>query len=79
MQSRLRKPRRVAAAAVLAAISLTGCGGNLGDDRGSEAAAPYPQRAVSLLVGQDAGGSTDLIARASPIRRAPTSSSRSPC
>jgi tripartite-type tricarboxylate transporter receptor subunit TctC len=42
---------------------LTGCGGNLGDD-GSDAASSFPERAVSLLVGQDAGGSTDLIARA---------------
>ncbi|MGJ6965972.1 tripartite tricarboxylate transporter substrate binding protein [Streptosporangium sp. G11] len=64
MQSRLRVPRRVATAATFAAvILLAGCGGNLGD-QGSEAAASYPQRAISLLVGQDAGGSTDLIARA---------------
>ncbi|MFF3437965.1 tripartite tricarboxylate transporter substrate binding protein [Streptosporangium sp. NPDC002721] len=64
MQSRHRTPRRVAAVATLAAaLSLAGCGGNLGE-QGSEAAASYPQRAISLLVGQDAGGSTDLIARA---------------
>src|SRR6266545_7901818 len=57
-------PRRAAAAALLATVlALTACGGNL-DDSGSDAASKFPERAVSLLVGQDAGGSTDLIARA---------------
>jgi tripartite-type tricarboxylate transporter receptor subunit TctC len=45
-------------------LLLTGCGGNLGSDGDSGSTAAYPERAVTLLVGQDAGGSTDLIGRA---------------
>src|SRR5687767_1172655 len=64
MHSRPSTPRRAAAGALLAAVlALTACGGNLGNDE-SDAASSFPERAVSLLVGQDAGGSTDLIARA---------------
>jgi tripartite-type tricarboxylate transporter receptor subunit TctC len=64
MHSRLQAPRRATAGALVAAVlALTACGGNL-DDNTSEAASSFPERAVSLLVGQDAGGSTDLIARA---------------
>jgi tripartite-type tricarboxylate transporter receptor subunit TctC len=64
MQSSIRARRRVIASAALAAVlALTGCGGNLGDEE-SDAASSYPERPVKLLVGQDAGGSTDLIARA---------------
>ncbi|SHN25078.1 tripartite tricarboxylate transporter substrate binding protein [Cryptosporangium aurantiacum] len=56
--------RAVAAGITLVLVAaLSGCGGNLGDD-GSDAAGSYPERAVTLFVGQDAGGSTDLIARA---------------
>jgi tripartite-type tricarboxylate transporter receptor subunit TctC len=64
MHSRLQTPHRAATGALVAAVlALTACGGNL-DDNKSEAASSFPERAVSLLVGQDAGGSTDLIARA---------------
>ncbi|MBW6438649.1 tripartite tricarboxylate transporter substrate binding protein [Actinoplanes hulinensis] len=45
-------------------LVLAGCGGNLGSDGDSGATAAYPERAVTLLIGQDAGGSTDLIGRA---------------
>jgi tripartite-type tricarboxylate transporter receptor subunit TctC len=71
MQTRLRVSGRALAAATLAAVvSLTACGGNLGDQgsQGSQTAtagaAAFPERAINLLVGQDPGGSTDLIARA---------------
>jgi tripartite-type tricarboxylate transporter receptor subunit TctC len=64
MHSRLRAPRRAAVSALVAAVlALSACGGNL-DDTTSDTASSFPERAVSLLVGQDAGGSTDLIARA---------------
>ncbi|MEV6349072.1 tripartite tricarboxylate transporter substrate binding protein [Actinoplanes sp. NPDC051851] len=49
--------------AIAAVLALSACGGNL-DDSNDDAGSAYPERAVSLLVGQDAGGSTDLIARA---------------
>ena len=52
--------KRVAVLALVAV--LAGCGGNLGNSADDEAS--YPDRAITLLVGQDAGGSTDLIARA---------------
>jgi len=63
MNIRLRAPRRAAAAIGLAAVVLTGCGGNVGDN-GSDSASSFPERAITLLIGQDAGGSTDLIGRA---------------
>ena len=63
MNIRLRAPRRAAAAIGLAAVVLAGCGGNVGDN-GSDSASSYPERAITLLIGQDAGGSTDLIGRA---------------
>jgi tripartite-type tricarboxylate transporter receptor subunit TctC len=45
------------------ALSLAACGGNVGG--GSDAdAAEYPDGPVTILVGADPGGSTDLIARA---------------
>ncbi|SNT38260.1 Tripartite-type tricarboxylate transporter, receptor component TctC [Asanoa hainanensis] len=44
-------------------FALSACGGNL-DDNPTEAGSTFPERAVTVLVGQDAGGSTDLIARA---------------
>ncbi|MFG1922573.1 tripartite tricarboxylate transporter substrate binding protein [Cryptosporangium sp. NPDC048952] len=43
-------------------VVLAGCGGNLGDSSGESSS--YPSRTITVLVGQDAGGSTDLIARA---------------
>jgi len=52
--------KRVAVLALVAV--LAGCGGNLGESSDDESS--YPDRAITLLVGQDAGGSTDLIARA---------------
>jgi len=65
MHSRPRASRRAAAAGgfLVAVLALTGCGGNLDDNKSTNTAA-FPERAVTLLVGQDAGGSTDLIARA---------------
>src|SRR3954451_9868855 len=48
---------------IAAVLALSACGGNLDDDK-ADAGSSFPERAVSLLVGQDAGGSTDLIARA---------------
>lgn len=51
----------VAAAAAL--LSVSACGGNVGGG-GDDAAADFPQGPVTLTVGQAAGGSTDLIARA---------------
>ncbi|MBB2947272.1 tripartite-type tricarboxylate transporter receptor subunit TctC [Actinoplanes lutulentus] len=49
---------------LITVLALTGCGGNLDSDDSGTAAAAYPERAVTLLIGQDAGGSTDLIGRA---------------
>jgi tripartite-type tricarboxylate transporter receptor subunit TctC len=64
MHSRLQAPRLAATGALVAAVlALTACGSNL-DDNKSQATSSFPERTVSLLVGQDAGGSTDLIARA---------------
>ncbi|GLY05529.1 tripartite tricarboxylate transporter substrate binding protein [Actinoplanes sp. NBRC 101535] len=55
--------RKFPALGLATVLTLAGCGGNLGsDDSGSTAA--YPERAITLLIGQDAGGSTDLIGRA---------------
>ncbi|GAB3474089.1 tripartite tricarboxylate transporter substrate binding protein [Nocardiopsis coralliicola] len=54
--------RRTGTAALAAGLALaaTGCGGNLGGGDASE----FPSGPVTLQVGQEAGGSTDLIARA---------------
>ncbi len=48
------------------AVSLTACGGNLGSGgSGDSGAAEFPGGdPVTILVGADPGGSTDLIARA---------------
>src|SRR3712207_4132154 len=43
-------------------LSLAACGGNVGG--GSADTAEYPDGPVTILVGADPGGSTDLIARA---------------
>lgn len=53
----------LSAAAATALISLTACGGNVGGGSNTNAA-NYPTKAINLTVGQAAGGSTDLIARA---------------
>jgi tripartite-type tricarboxylate transporter receptor subunit TctC len=50
----------VAAAAAL--LSVTACGGNVGGGGGESAS--FPEGPVNITVGQAAGGSTDLIARA---------------
>jgi putative tricarboxylic transport membrane protein len=59
------RARRIAAAGVGLALTLsvTACGGNLG---GGEAATAdtFPDGPITLLIGQDPGGSTDLIGRA---------------
>jgi tripartite-type tricarboxylate transporter receptor subunit TctC len=55
--------RIAAGIGLAAALALAGCGGNL-DNNSNEPASTFPDRAVTLLVGQDAGGSTDLIGRA---------------
>ncbi|MGY1643273.1 tripartite tricarboxylate transporter substrate binding protein [Geodermatophilus sp. SYSU D00703] len=49
---------------LVTALSLAACGGNLGGGGSEDAAASFPDGPITLLVGQDAGGSTDLIARA---------------
>ena len=54
---------RVLGVSIAAVLALSACGGNL-DESTDDAGSSFPERAVSLLVGQDAGGSTDLIARA---------------
>jgi tripartite-type tricarboxylate transporter receptor subunit TctC len=58
--------RRVlwAAPAALSIALVTACGGNLGAQSSEEAAADFPAGPVTLTVGQDPGGSTDLIGRA---------------
>jgi tripartite-type tricarboxylate transporter receptor subunit TctC len=59
-----RREALVAGAAALV-LSLAGCGGNLGSGGSGPAAAnSFPSGPINLSVGQDPGGSTDLIARA---------------
>lgn len=62
-----RSPRArrafLGAAAACAALTLAACGGNVGAAGGGEGA-EYPTGPVTITVGQEAGGSTDLIARA---------------
>lgn len=54
---------RLAVAGLGLALTLTACGGNLGGDSGD--GSDYPGGdPVTIYVGQDPGGSTDLIARA---------------
>ena len=45
------------------ALSLAACGGNVGGGGGTTAE-EFPSGPITILVGQDAGGSTDLITRA---------------
>lgn len=60
----MNHPRLVRGVAALStasvALTLSACGGNLG----GSSAEDFPNGAINLTVGQDAGGSTDLIARA---------------
>ncbi|MFI2363910.1 tripartite tricarboxylate transporter substrate binding protein [Promicromonospora sp. NPDC019610] len=51
------------AIAALSALTLAACGGNVGAAGGGEGE-DFPSGPVTITVGQDAGGSTDLIARA---------------
>jgi tripartite-type tricarboxylate transporter receptor subunit TctC len=45
-------------------LSLAACGGNLNSSDAAAEGAKFPDGPITMLVGQDAGGSTDLIARA---------------
>ncbi|WP_454855566.1 tripartite tricarboxylate transporter substrate binding protein [Promicromonospora soli] len=65
LSRRIPRTRRtlLAVAAAGAALTLAACGGNVGASPGGEGA-DYPTGPVTITVGQDAGGSTDLIARA---------------
>jgi tripartite-type tricarboxylate transporter receptor subunit TctC len=46
------------------ALSLAACGGNVGGGSSAEEGAEFPSGPITILVGADPGGSTDLIARA---------------
>ena len=62
-----KRPQRWVAAAGLGlglSLSLAACGGNLNSSDAAAASETYPNGPITMLVGQDAGGSTDLIARA---------------
>ncbi|GAA5116651.1 Bug family tripartite tricarboxylate transporter substrate binding protein [Pseudonocardia adelaidensis] len=60
-----RRRGAVAALGITAALALSACGGNLGGSGGSGAEAAFPGGdPITVFVGQDPGGSTDLIARA---------------
>jgi tripartite-type tricarboxylate transporter receptor subunit TctC len=61
----MRRPRTAAAgAAAVLMLTLTACGGgNLGS-QGGEEGAEFPDGPVTVTIGQDPGGSTDLIGRA---------------
>jgi tripartite-type tricarboxylate transporter receptor subunit TctC len=65
LSRRIARTRRtlLAVTAAGAALTLAACGGNVGTAGGGEGA-DYPTGPVTITVGQDAGGSTDLIARA---------------
>jgi tripartite-type tricarboxylate transporter receptor subunit TctC len=60
-----RGPATGLALAVALAVALTACGGNLGSGGGAAEADAFPGGdPVTIYVGADPGGSTDLIARA---------------
>jgi tripartite-type tricarboxylate transporter receptor subunit TctC len=59
----LRSAVAAGAAAVLA-VSLSACGGNVANSGAEAEGADYPSGPVTLTIGQDPGGSTDLIGRA---------------
>lgn len=60
----IRNIGRLAGLGLALALSVTACGSNLGDG-GSNDGADFPGGdAITIYVGQDPGGSTDLIARA---------------
>src|SRR4051794_34247340 len=62
---RYPRTRRVVlgATAGLAVLALAACGGNVGGG-GDADGSDFPTGPVTISVGQEAGGSTDLIARA---------------
>jgi tripartite-type tricarboxylate transporter receptor subunit TctC len=63
--SRTRGNRLAATGVGLAlTLSLAACGGNLGGGESPTTAEDYPSAPITMLVGQDPGGSTDLIGRA---------------
>jgi putative tricarboxylic transport membrane protein len=65
MMNNLRLRRGLTASIGLAtALSLAACGGNLGGGSAEDAAAAFPDGPITMLIGQDPGGSTDLIGRA---------------
>lgn len=65
MTSRHPMRRRLAGAGAAAlALTLAACGGNLESGSSDESGDDFPSGPVTLLIGQDPGGSTDLIGRA---------------
>jgi tripartite-type tricarboxylate transporter receptor subunit TctC len=56
------RPGLAAGTGILLALTLIACGGNLGNE--SNPGDTYPSGPVTMLIGQDPGGSTDLIGRA---------------
>lgn len=50
--------------AMLLTLSLAGCGGNLGSEDSADSSVKFPDGPVTVAIGQDPGGSTDLIGRA---------------
>ncbi|MBG6184999.1 tripartite-type tricarboxylate transporter receptor subunit TctC [Arthrobacter sp. CAN_A214] len=50
--------------AAVFALTLSACGGNVANSGGSEDGSDFPSGPVTLTIGQDPGGSTDLIGRA---------------
>ncbi|MFC8798772.1 tripartite tricarboxylate transporter substrate binding protein [Promicromonospora sp. NPDC057138] len=65
LSRRIPRTRRalLAATAAGAALTLAACGGNVGASGGGEGA-DFPTGPVTISVGAEAGGSTDVIARA---------------
>ncbi|ROP45010.1 Bug family tripartite tricarboxylate transporter substrate binding protein [Pseudokineococcus lusitanus] len=71
MTRTLARRAAVTAAVSALAITLSACGGNVGGSTGGGTggsgdgdAAAFPDGPITMLVGQDPGGSTDVIARA---------------
>ncbi|GAB3277195.1 tripartite tricarboxylate transporter substrate binding protein [Kineosporia babensis] len=60
----MARTRTWISSALAASLLLTACGGNLGSGSDDEAADFPDGKAITVYVGQDPGGSTDLIARA---------------
>jgi tripartite-type tricarboxylate transporter receptor subunit TctC len=58
-----RSASTMGVAAVLA-LTLSACGGNVATSGGSDDGSDFPSGPVTLTIGQDPGGSTDLIGRA---------------